>query len=81
MSMGSENGGNGNGDEDMGLDVNVEPAMSLAIESKDDLQITVTKTGLDVFNKLASVRRRLERPCVRAHDALCQHVQTDAKLN
>jgi hypothetical protein len=55
--MGNDSGGDSNGDEVSagGLDVNVEPTMSLSIESKDDLQITVTKTGIDVFTKLGAV--------------------------
>ena len=58
--MGSEHGGD-DGEETNGggLDVNAEPAMSLAIESQDILQLTVTKTGLDVFKKLGAVSQTL----------------------
>ena len=57
--MGSDNGATESaGDEGDALpDVNSEPAMSLGIASKDKLQLTVTKSGLDVFNKLGAVCR------------------------
>ncbi|EDO34505.1 predicted protein [Nematostella vectensis] len=56
FKMGDEVGGGENGEEPSagGLDVNSEPAMSLVLESHDDLQITITKSGLDVFNKLGA---------------------------
>ncbi|XP_048586982.1 intermembrane lipid transfer protein VPS13A-like isoform X2 [Nematostella vectensis] len=56
FKMGDEVGAGENGEEPSagGLDVNSEPAMSLVLESHDDLQITITKSGLDVFNKLGA---------------------------
>lgn len=61
LAMGSESGSDSNGDEvnGGGLDVNVDPSLSLSIESKDNLEMTVTKTGIDVFTKLGAVRKDL----------------------
>ena len=53
-----ENGGS-NSDSN-NLDDSSEAAMSLAVRSKDELQLTVTKTCLDVFNKLGAVRKEME---------------------
>lgn len=49
---------NGGGDNDgSNLDDSSEAAMWLAVQSKDELQLTVTKTCLDVFTKLGAVRK------------------------
>lgn len=46
---------NGGSDSDSSnLDESSEAAMSLAVRSKDELQLTVTKTCLDVFTKLGA---------------------------
>ena len=48
----------GSGDSDSSnLDDTSEAAMLLAVQSKDELQLTVTKTCLDVFTKLGAVRK------------------------
>lgn len=45
-----------NGDSsDSSLDDSSEAALSLNVESKDNLELTVTKTCLDVFTKLGAV--------------------------
>ncbi|XP_022794312.1 vacuolar protein sorting-associated protein 13A-like [Stylophora pistillata] len=44
------NGGGGSSS----LDDNSEAAMTLAVKSKDELQLTVTKTCLDIFTKLGA---------------------------
>lgn len=50
---------NGGSDSDSSnLDESSEAAMSLAVRSKDELQLTVTKTCLDVFTKLGAVREK-----------------------
>ena len=52
---------NGSGDsDDTNLDDSSEAAMLVAVESKDELQLTVTKTCLDVFTKLGAVRKKVE---------------------
>ena len=43
------------GSDNSNLDDSSEAAMSLAVHSKDELQLTVTKTCLDVFTKLGAV--------------------------
>ena len=40
---------------DTSLEDNSEAAMTLAVKSKDILEMTVTKTCLDVFTKLGAV--------------------------
>ncbi|XP_066022142.1 intermembrane lipid transfer protein VPS13C isoform X9 [Pocillopora verrucosa] len=42
------------GDEKSSLDDNSEAAMTMAVRSKDELQLTVTKTCLDTFTKLGA---------------------------
>lgn len=50
---------NGGSDSDSSnLDESSDAAMSLAVRSKDELQLTVTKTCLDVFTKLGAVREK-----------------------
>ena len=50
---------NGGSDSDStNLDDSSEAAMSLAVQSKDELQLTVTKTCLDVFTKLGAVCKK-----------------------
>ena len=45
-----------NGDNsDTSLEDNSEAAMTLAVKSRDVLEMTVTKTCLDVFTKLGAV--------------------------
>ena len=66
--MGAENGTENEEENGGGIDVNAEPAMSLAVASQDIVQLTVTKTSLDVFKKLASVSH-LEKL-----DAICLNV-------
>jgi len=43
------------GGNDNNLGDSSEAAMSLSVESKDIMELTVTKTGLDVFTKLGTV--------------------------
>ena len=50
---------NGGGDsDDSNLDDSSEAAMLVAVQSKDELQLTVTKSCLDVFTKLGDVRKK-----------------------
>ena len=51
---------NGGGESDgSNLDDSSEAAMLLAVQSKDELQLTVTKTCLDVFTRLGAVRKKI----------------------
>ena len=54
LANGDSNSDNSN------LDESSEAAMSLAVRSKDELQLTVTKTCLEVFTKLGAVRTKME---------------------
>ena len=48
----------GDDSDDNNLDDSSEAAMLVAVQSKDELQLTVTKTCLDVFTKLGAVRKK-----------------------
>lgn len=77
----------GTGDSDSSnLDDTSEAAMLLAVQSKDELQLTVTKTCLDVFTKLGAVRKNEElivlctsvvcvTPDLKVHFHFCRHLK------